>query len=482
MMIFQRMAASIIYIGLLLPYLITRQKKSKRHITFFKSSPEDNISYDYYSIFKRNNALYILNHWDILRLVILGKTSLIGVSEYRAEQQKNYKKFGIINRRLLNTLSGVINHNNDDSDIQLINFISFPIILFALLLLFKKPTKRYSIITLYNLKINNITLNKLIYQLKNILNQDLKCQRISFVNAECINISLKDSEYCRILNASCLTLPDGSGIRLAARYGKNQHIINNLNGTDLFLPLLALAEKEQASVYFLGAKPGTTDKVCEWVRKLFPALIISGHHHGYVDNWASILADINRSQANILFVGLGAPQQEKWLERYQDSLSCKVAFGVGGLFDYYGGNVKRAPLGLRNMGMEWMYRFYQEPFRLGKRYTQGNVKFLYNLWKEKHTYYHLTKEDDRLILTLKRNLNNTQKGQLINQLKNSHEDKILINFNELEEANKETILVILSILQSLNKNWIIRIRCNNDYTNEIIELTGLSNILSLNAE
>jgi exopolysaccharide biosynthesis WecB/TagA/CpsF family protein len=482
MMIFQRTTASIIYIVLLLPYLMTRKKRPKRHITFFKESPHLNISYDYYKIFKREHVLYILNHWDILRLVILGRSSLIGVSESLAEQKNNHKKFGIINRRLLNTLSGVITYNHDEPDIKLINLISFPIILFALLLFFKKPKKRYSIMTIYNVKINNITFNKLIHGLKNILTKNIECQRVFFVNAECINISQKDPEYCRILNSSYLTLPDGSGIRLAARYSKNQHIINNLNGTDLFLPLLAMAEKEQASVYFLGAKPGTTDKVCEWARQLFPKLIIAGHHHGYVDNWSPILADINRLQAKILFVGLGAPQQEKWLEKYQHSLPCKLAFGVGGLFDYYSGNVKRAPLGLRNVGMEWIYRFYQEPFRLGKRYTHGNINFLYNLWKEKHIYYHLTKEDNRLILTLKRNLNNTQKGKLINQLKHSQEEKILINFNELEEANKETILVILSVLESLQKNFIISIRCNNDYTNEIIELTGLSNILSINAE
>jgi exopolysaccharide biosynthesis WecB/TagA/CpsF family protein len=128
----------------------------------------------------------------------------------------------------------------------------------------------------------------------------------------------------------------------------------------------------------LGGEEGIAKSAIANMKKRFPTLRIAGTHNGFFDksNCADVIADINHSQADIVLVGMGQPLQEQWVAEYRDQLETPVVMAVGGLFDFYAEKVSRAPLWLRELGMEWTWRLIQEPGRMWKRYIIGNPLFL----------------------------------------------------------------------------------------------------------
>lgn len=201
--------------------------------------------------------------------------------------------------------------------------------------------------------------------------------QLCFVNADCVNIAYNDSDYKELLQSCGFVLADGIGLKLAGRI-LNSNIRQNVNGTDLF-PLLcsALAGKD-LGIYLLGGKPGVPEEVARWVAEHHPSVRVSGCRHGFFSaaETAGVTEDIRRSGASILLVALGVPKQEKWIRDHQRESGVNVAIGVGGLFDFYSGRIPRAPIWIRELGMEWFYRFAQEPRRMWRRYFVGNFVFL----------------------------------------------------------------------------------------------------------
>ena len=160
----------------------------------------------------------------------------------------------------------------------------------------------------------------------------------------------------------------------------------NLNGTDLLPYLCSLAVRKGYSLYLLGAKEGVAEAMQENLESLYPGLKIAGTHHGYFDfdaEYESVIAHINESGADILLVAFGAPLQEKFIRNYRNILEPRLLMGVGGLFDFYSNQMPRAPLWMRQIGIEWVYRLFQEPKRMWKRYIIGNPLFLYRVWRWK---------------------------------------------------------------------------------------------------
>lgn len=200
---------------------------------------------------------------------------------------------------------------------------------------------------------------------------------IQFINAHCINNLRNDAEYARALSQADTLLPDGSGLSLAAKLA-GVSVAANLNGTDLFPLLCAEAAAKGVAIFMLGGKPGIAEAAGVAMREATPGLRIAGVHHGYFDpsDEDEIIDMINASGASILLVGFGVPRQEIWLAKNKARLELPVVLGVGGLFDYYSGRIPRAPLILRQTGLEWIWRFAQEPRRLARRYTIGNMSFV----------------------------------------------------------------------------------------------------------
>lgn len=201
-----------------------------------------------------------------------------------------------------------------------------------------------------------------------------------FVNAHTVNTMYEKSGYRQLLNEADLLLPDGIGIELAIRR-QGDSLEENLCGTDFIEPLC----RSGLRLFLLGGKDNTAERAAQTFRERWGATVV-GTHHGYIKNYTKaekeeLFATIHRARADVILVGMGQPMQEEWILEHREQLAAPITMGVGGLFDYFSGNVKRAPLFWRKARMEWVYRMIQEPERLWKRYILGNPLFLWRMFQ-----------------------------------------------------------------------------------------------------
>ena len=177
----------------------------------------------------------------------------------------------------------------------------------------------------------------------------------------------RNQELLRIINRAWLSTPDGAGIILASRLLPDLKAFPaRVAGFDLLRALLQLAAEREYSVYFLGGEPGVAAAAAENLQNSHPTLEVVGCHHGYLDqeNRKAVLEEIAEKEPELLFVGMGAPRQEKFLAEYRSELAAGVAVTVGGSFDILAGNKTRAPAIIQKLYLEWLYRLFQEPGRL----------------------------------------------------------------------------------------------------------------------
>jgi len=236
---------------------------------------------------------------------------------------------------------------------------------------------------LFGIKITNTTMNDCVEWILDCVSKKQQTT-IGFVNADCLNKAYSNEKYHLTLRQFNRVYPDGIGVRLASQLFNNG-LVDNINGTDLF-PLICerLAQTEH-SIFLLGAEPGVADAVAENMIQKYPGLSVAGVQDGFFDSSREneIIDIINESGASVLFVAFGAPKQEIWIEENKDRLNTTVMFGVGGLFDFYSGRISRAPLWLRETGLEWVWRLIQEPARMWRRYLIGNFIFMKRAWQQK---------------------------------------------------------------------------------------------------
>ena len=208
-------------------------------------------------------------------------------------------------------------------------------------------------------------------------------RKIYFVNAHCVNIAAVNANYFSILRDGALLFADGSGMRLASRLA-GFSLKDNVNGTDLFPLICRDATAAGVKLALLGARPGIAQRCADSMKNQFPELKIVWIHDGYFsqDNEVDMINAINDSGAQILFVAMGVPMQEFWIARNADKLRVPILLGVGALFDFYSGAIPRAPQRIRQLGLEWLFRFIMEPRRMFVRYILGNPVFIIRvLWR-----------------------------------------------------------------------------------------------------
>lgn len=200
---------------------------------------------------------------------------------------------------------------------------------------------------------------------------------VYFINAHCVNVAATDPDYRAALHRAYALLPDGAGMELSARFAGFPGLAN-LNGTDMFPHFLEAASRAGLSVGLAGAKPGIAEACRQNLQTRFPALRFGIIADGYQP--AEKLAELIRANPpDILFVAMGVPMQEMFIDRYQETLGVPRLLAVGALFDFYSGNVSRAPSIVRALRLEWAYRMMLEPRRLWRRYLIGNLVFLARL-------------------------------------------------------------------------------------------------------
>ena len=238
-------------------------------------------------------------------------------------------------------------------------------------------------ITILGIPVDNLTMGDTIEQIMACLKSTLSRQ-VCFLNADCANIAYRDKSYMDVLKNSHICLADGIGLKIAGKLLKKE-VKQNVNGTDLFPFLCEALSGSGKKIFFLGARPGIADGVADWIRENHPDVMVAGFHHGFFspEEEPAVISRIKDSDADLLLAAFGAPRQDIWISEHIHETGVKVGIGVGGLFDFFSGRIERAPLWMREIGMEWLYRFIQEPGRLWKRYFIGNGVFLYRVMIEK---------------------------------------------------------------------------------------------------
>ncbi|HTR81104.1 MAG TPA: WecB/TagA/CpsF family glycosyltransferase [Bacteroidota bacterium] len=206
-------------------------------------------------------------------------------------------------------------------------------------------------------------------------------RKIFFTNAHSICTAQRNKLLRLSINAADLVLPDGSGVKIGGLVTGNR-ILENLNGTDFTPQILSIAEKKGWSVYLLGGAAAVIKKCVRQVRAAYPRLHIAGFHQGYFrpGDKEEIIRGINEAQPDILLVALGTPLQELWLTSYAYRLNVKVCLAVGGLFDFLSLSRKRAPQWMRSLGIEWLFRFVQDPSTKWNRVFLEIPMFLFLLF------------------------------------------------------------------------------------------------------
>jgi alpha-1,3-mannosyltransferase len=205
-----------------------------------------------------------------------------------------------------------------------------------------------------------------------------RCDRIevAYLNAHTSNLAASDPEYAEILRGFTV-LNDGAGLDLASRVLHGQRFLENLNGTDFTMRYL-VETSHTFRIFLLGAEPGVADVAAQVILRRAPRHEIVGTRHGYfgADLPGEVASAIATSGADLVLVAMGNPTQERFIAAHFDEMGCRIAFGVGALFDFLSGRVSRAPAWMRAARIEWVYRLLLEPRRLWRRYIVGNVRFV----------------------------------------------------------------------------------------------------------
>ena len=200
---------------------------------------------------------------------------------------------------------------------------------------------------------------------------------VGMVNAAKV-IAMRHDQRLRHAVSGCpLVLADGQSVVWASRV-LGAPLPERVAGIDLFARLLGEAGARGHRVYFLGAQPAVLERLLAEVGRHHPSLAVAGARHGYFgpDEEESIAARIRDSRADIVFLGMSSPKKEFFLSRWGAATGASVVHGVGGSFDVLAGLTRRAPGWWQRHGLEWLYRAWQEPARLGRRYLTTNTAFL----------------------------------------------------------------------------------------------------------
>jgi N-acetylglucosaminyldiphosphoundecaprenol N-acetyl-beta-D-mannosaminyltransferase len=206
---------------------------------------------------------------------------------------------------------------------------------------------------------------------------------VYFANAHTLNLAAADAEYRRVLNGADYVFGDGTGVRWGARR-QGVRVRDNLAGTDLVPQLLRRTAAEGHRYYLLGGDETLIARAAATAAGAFPGWIPTGFHHGYLDDCradAAVIRQINRARPALLLVGMGNPCQEQWIDQHRHELEVPLCIGVGGLFHYWAGELRRAPAWLRGWGAEWLGILCQQPHK-ARRYLLGNPLFLWRILRQ----------------------------------------------------------------------------------------------------
>lgn len=238
-------------------------------------------------------------------------------------------------------------------------------------------------ITLMGCQVDNLTLQETLEKVECFIASGLPHQHV-VVNVDKLVKASRDPGLQQIINDCALVNADGMPVVWASRL-LGKPLKERVAGVDLFEALMARAGEKGWRVFLLGAREEIVGKVAELYTRKYPGLVLAGYRNGYwqgEQEEAAVAEQVGASRADLLFVAISSPKKEQFLGRYQDHMRVPFAMGVGGSFDVAIGKVKRAPRWMQRAGLEWFYRFLQEPRRMFRRYFIEDMAFFKLLIKE----------------------------------------------------------------------------------------------------
>lgn len=218
--------------------------------------------------------------------------------------------------------------------------------------------------TLLGVQIDTVTMEESVEHVAGFIRSG-QPHRILTLNPEFLYRAQSDSELMELIGRAALVTPDGIGIVWACRMAGHP-VVERVTGIDLLLALAGRAAAEDWRVYLLGAAPGVAEEAAGRLCLDYPGLQVVGTHHGYFsegEEAARVAEIVRQARPQLLFVALGAPKQEQWIDRYLEQTGASVAVGVGGSFDVIAGRVRRAPQWLQRLHLEWLARLLRQPAR-----------------------------------------------------------------------------------------------------------------------
>ncbi|MDD6484276.1 MAG: WecB/TagA/CpsF family glycosyltransferase [Clostridiales bacterium] len=223
-------------------------------------------------------------------------------------------------------------------------------------------------VNILGVKVDMVTINEAAAAIMDFFNED-RVHTVFTPNSEIIMAAYRDEEFGKMLNDADLLTADGIGVVYASKILKKP-ISERAAGYDIARKVLEKMNYTDHKLFLFGGKPGVAEKARENLKRDYPELEIVGVRNGYFteEEEPRIVEEINRSGADIVFVCLGAPKQEKWINAHKNELNVRVAMGIGGSLDVFAGTAQRAPEFFCRFGLEWFYRLIKEPWR-AKRMT-----------------------------------------------------------------------------------------------------------------
>ena len=218
---------------------------------------------------------------------------------------------------------------------------------------------------------------------RDIVQEALASEHVSAINtlnAHSFNVSLRDDQFHNALLASDSLVADGIGVVWAARALGTRNL-RKISGFDLFMAAMEIADQQQLTVGFLGSTPEILDKIRARAKAEFPGATVKVLSPPFVSEFSNEEASqllVLLGPVDILFIGMTAPKQEKFVHQVKEHIPARVALSIGAVFDFYSGATKRANPVLIQMGLEWLGRSIADPRKLGKRNLVAIPKFIFN--------------------------------------------------------------------------------------------------------
>jgi len=223
-------------------------------------------------------------------------------------------------------------------------------------------------VRILDVPVDNVDMSFCLKYISALIEKKTNGNYILAINPEKVITLQKEFHLKQVFENAALLIPDGIGVVLAMRWLFSLPA-KRVPGADLMRNICKVAANKGYRIFIYGSKEAINKRAKEKLKFLYPGISIVGRCNGYIqkERMDKLINDINSSEADILFVGLGSPKQEKWVQEYLPKLNVKVCQGVGGTLDTITGDTKRAPWYFQKAGVEWFYRLIKDPKRFRRQ-------------------------------------------------------------------------------------------------------------------